>query len=171
METGLVGDFLKDHALHLMTVVGRGGIGKTVMVCRLDAQAQQVMQALAAYAYPVAPAAVDYLLQPHVPNIYSAPLLRRLVNMQFARSEAGRYHLHQVDRDYALGRVPRGEPADREATPAPFTQLALLHRAAEYFEQMRTPRETWRRRMGQSRPHKSMITRRTTPPCGQRRGS
>ena len=34
-ETKLIGKFLKDDALRLMTVVGRGGIGKTALVCRL----------------------------------------------------------------------------------------------------------------------------------------
>ena len=32
VETGLIGDFLKDDALRLLTVVGRAGIGKTAMV-------------------------------------------------------------------------------------------------------------------------------------------
>ena len=49
---------------------------------RLDPLAQQVMQALAALAAPVPEAAVDYVLQPHVPGIDSAPVLRRLVNMR-----------------------------------------------------------------------------------------
>ena len=35
VETEPVGDFLKDEGLRLMTVVGRGGVGKTAMVCRL----------------------------------------------------------------------------------------------------------------------------------------
>jgi hypothetical protein len=35
VETQLIGDFLEDDALRLMTVVGRGGIGKSAMVCRL----------------------------------------------------------------------------------------------------------------------------------------
>jgi hypothetical protein len=35
VETRLIGEFLKDDALRLMTVVGRGGIGKSAMVCRL----------------------------------------------------------------------------------------------------------------------------------------
>lgn len=35
VETQLIGDFLKDDALRLMTVVGRGGIGKSAIVCRL----------------------------------------------------------------------------------------------------------------------------------------
>ena len=111
---------------------------------RLDASAQQVMQALAIYKVPVPPVAVDYLLQPYRPAVDAAPVLSRLVNMQFVRREAGRYHLHQVDRDYALSRVPAGEPADRDADPAPFTQQALRHRGADYFEQTRMPRENWK---------------------------
>jgi hypothetical protein len=35
IETQLIGDFLLDDALRLMTVVGRGGIGKSAMACRL----------------------------------------------------------------------------------------------------------------------------------------
>ena len=35
VETGLVGEFLGDGGLRLLVVVGRGGVGKTAMVCRL----------------------------------------------------------------------------------------------------------------------------------------
>lgn len=35
VETGLVADFLADDARRLMTVVGRAGVGKTAMVCRI----------------------------------------------------------------------------------------------------------------------------------------
>ena len=35
VETRLIGDFLRDDGLRLLTVVGRGGVGKTAMVCRL----------------------------------------------------------------------------------------------------------------------------------------
>ena len=35
VETEQVGNFLKDPGLRMMTVVGRGGVGKTAMVCRL----------------------------------------------------------------------------------------------------------------------------------------
>jgi len=111
---------------------------------RLDPLAQQVMQALAIYGLPVPPVAVDYLLLPSLVTIDSAPVLSRLVNMQFVRREAGRYYLHQVDRDYALSRVPAGEPADRDADPAPFTRQALWHRGAAYFKQTQTPREEWK---------------------------
>ena len=34
-ETHQIGEFLRDESLRLMTVVGRGGIGKSAMVCRL----------------------------------------------------------------------------------------------------------------------------------------
>src|SRR6266567_2311527 len=100
---------------------------------RLDASAQQVMQALAIYKVPVPPVAVDYLLQPYRPAVDAAPVLSRLVNMQFVRREAGRYHLHQVDRDYALSRVPAGEPADRDADPAPqLAEFELRYQRHDY---------------------------------------
>ena len=111
---------------------------------RLDPLAQQVMQALAIYGLPVPPVAVDYLLQPSLVAIDSAPVLSRLVNMQFARRDAGRYYLHPVDREYALGRLPEGQPADRDAIEPLQTRYALLGRAADYFEQTRTPRESWK---------------------------
>lgn len=111
---------------------------------RLDTTAQHVMQALAIYRYPVPAAAVDHLLQPYVAGIDSGPVLSRLVNMQFARRDKGRYHLHQTDRDYAEGRIPAGEPADRLADRPPFTRFALQHRAAEWFKLARKPREAWK---------------------------
>jgi tetratricopeptide (TPR) repeat protein len=112
---------------------------------RLDPLGQQVVQALAIYAAPVPPVAVDFLLQSFQPAIDSSPVLSRLVNMHFARRDAGRYYLHQVDRDYALGRVPPGRREDRDARPGLFTRYALRARAADYFEQTRTPSDSWRR--------------------------
>jgi tetratricopeptide (TPR) repeat protein len=111
---------------------------------RLDPLAQQVMQALAVYGWPVPPVAVDYLLQPYLVAIDSAPVLGRLVNMQFVRRDVGRYYLHQVDRDYALSRLPQGQPSDRDALERPLTRYALLARGAEFFEETRTPRESWK---------------------------
>jgi len=119
---------------------------------RLDGTARQVMQALAVYDRPVRPAAVDYLLQPYLPGVNSAPVLNRLVTMHFARKEAGRYYLHPVDRAYAFARVPRGEKLVSDSSPLTgegsgeryFTQFALLHRGAEYFRQARKPRAEWK---------------------------
>ncbi|GAC1565650.1 MAG: hypothetical protein NVS3B14_04080 [Ktedonobacteraceae bacterium] len=113
---------------------------------RLDASAQKIIQTLAIYGRPVIPSAVDYLLQPHLPGVNSAPVLTRLVNMQLVRKEIGQYYLHPVDREYALSRIPKGEVADRDQQEAPpFTQFGLLHRGANYFKQTRTPRETWKK--------------------------
>jgi tetratricopeptide (TPR) repeat protein len=112
---------------------------------RLDPTAQQVMQALAVYNRPVTPNAVDYMLQPYVSNIKSEAVLKRLVNMQFARKQGDRYYLHPVDRAYAYERIPRGEPADRSAKGAPrYTQFALLHHGAEYFKEARKPKKNWK---------------------------
>ena len=111
---------------------------------RLDATAQLVMQGLATYRYPVIPTAVDYLLQPHVTGLTSSRVLSRLVNMQFVRRDAGRYYLHQVDLDYALSRIPKGDPGDSKADVPQFTQFALRHRAAEWFKLIRKPGETWK---------------------------
>jgi tetratricopeptide (TPR) repeat protein len=112
---------------------------------RLDPTAQRVMQALAIYGRPVTPAAVDYLLQPFLAGVNGAPILGRLVNMQFARKESGRYYLHPVDLAYALSRIEQGNEFDYRFDPIPFTQFALLHRAADYFQQTRSPRETWKK--------------------------
>ena len=111
---------------------------------RLDPLGRQVMQALAVYAAPVPAVAVDYLLQPLQPTIDSGPVLSRLVNMHFARRDAGRYYLHQIDRDYAVNRIPPGRREDEEIERGLFNRYALRARAASYFEQTRTPRESWR---------------------------
>lgn len=116
---------------------------------RLDPTAQEIMQALAVYRTPVPAVAVDYLLQPYRADIDSAPVLSRLVNMQFVRSEVGyfqvrRFHLHLTDRDYALSRISPGTSEDRAAQPPSFTLYALRYRAAEYFKETRKPREAWK---------------------------
>ncbi|HLL71018.1 MAG TPA: tetratricopeptide repeat protein [Pyrinomonadaceae bacterium] len=136
-------ELLSDTAHMLPDNVVRDLVGEAFS--RLDPAAQQVMQALAVYNRPVTPAAVDYLLQPYMPSVNSAPVLNRLVNMQFARKETGRYYLHPVDRAYAFTRIPAGEQSDRrKVKAAPFTQFSLLHRAAEYFKKSRIPREDWK---------------------------
>ncbi len=131
---------------------------------RLDPSAQKVMQALAVYNRPVSPAAIDYLLQPHLPSIDSALVLNRLVNMHFARREAGRYYLHPADKEYAFSIIPvekeltaktakdakknqkeflRSSRASRSTNA--FTQHDLLNRAADYFVQARKPRAEWKK--------------------------
>jgi tetratricopeptide (TPR) repeat protein len=116
---------------------------------RLDPPAQQVMQALAVYGHAVTANAVDYLLEPYVPGVDSAPMLKRLYNMRAARKEEGssRYFLHSIDRAYALSRVPIRGTADREPEPQPpFARAALLRRGADYFRRLRKAREHWQAR-------------------------
>lgn len=79
---------------------------------RLDTNAQKVMQALAVYNRPVTPAAVDYLLTPHIPAMDSAPILQRLANMHFVRRSEGKYRLHQVDQEFAFNLIPKGSQTD-----------------------------------------------------------
>ncbi len=142
---------------------------------RLDPSAQKVMQALAVYNRPVSPAAIDYLLQPHLPSIDSALVLNRLVNMHFARREAGRYYLHPADKEYAFSIIPEKDLTTKEnqeeltaktAKDAKeeldllfkssrslrasrltnaFTQHDLLNRAADFFAQARKPRAEWKK--------------------------
>lgn len=135
-------DILSDTAGLLPENVIRDLVGEAY--CRLDPIARQVLQALAVYNRPVSPTPVDYLLQPYLPGANSAPVLNRLVNMQFARREGRRYYLHPVDRAYAFERIPEGSEADREAEQPSFSRFALLHRGAEYFKQARTPEESWK---------------------------
>jgi tetratricopeptide (TPR) repeat protein len=113
------------------------------MFNRLDPVAERVMIALATFNRPVPPAALDYLLQPFLPSVDSAPVLNRLVNMQFARRESGRYHLHPVDREYAFNQV-KSEKEKGKSAESNWTQHDLQTRAADYFAATRKPRETWK---------------------------
>ena len=121
---------------------------------RLDPTAQKVMQGLAVFGRPVPPAAVDYLLQPHLPGLDSTPVLNRLVNMRFVTKEAGRYYMHPVDRAYALQRIAP-ELVESDQSSVIGDQLSvnsdqaalsrLQSRAADYFRATRTPRAEWKR--------------------------
>ena len=122
---------------------------------RLDNTAQKVMQALAIYDRPVTPAAIDFLLQPNISSINSAPVLNRLTNMHFVRRESGRYYLHPVDKEYAISKVPKKESITAEniewkeviraIKESTFSQHNLTLRAAEYFAQARKPRTEWKK--------------------------
>jgi hypothetical protein len=107
----------------------------------LDPPAQQVMQALSVYPAPVSAVGVEFLLRPVNPTIDATPILARLVRRQLVRFHQGHYQLHPVDRDYARSHLPLGGPGD---APAAFTLTGLQARAADYYTQIRTPRESWR---------------------------
>ena len=106
----------------------------------LDPAARQVMQALSVYPAPVPAVGVDFLLRPVNPTIDAAPILVRLVRRQMARFQGEQYSLHPLDREYARSQLPAGCPDD---SPAAFTLSGLRARAADYYAQVRTPRESW----------------------------
>jgi tetratricopeptide (TPR) repeat protein len=103
---------------------------------RLDEPAQQVMQALAVYARPVTATAVDWLSE--TTDRDAQPVLRRLVNMQLVHSEPGGYGLHPLDRAHALRSLNPHPESNGDGALRP-----LQLRAADWFAQSRTPRETW----------------------------
>ena len=107
----------------------------------LDAPAQQVMQALSVYPVPVSAVGVDFLLRPVNPTTDAEPILTRLVRRHLVRFQDRHYYLHPVDREYARSRLIPGSPGD---SPAVFTLTGLQARAADYYAQIRTPRESWR---------------------------
>jgi tetratricopeptide (TPR) repeat protein len=107
----------------------------------LDGPAQQVMQALSVYPAPVSAVGVDFLLRPVNPTTDAAPILTRLVRRQLVRFQDRHYYLHPLDRDYARSQLPPGGPGDSRAA---FTLTGLQARAADYYVQIRTPRESWR---------------------------
>jgi tetratricopeptide (TPR) repeat protein len=107
----------------------------------LDGPAQRVMQALAVFPAPVSAVGVDFLLRPVDPTTDAAPILTRLVRRQMVRFQDARYHLHPLDREYARARLPAGDTGDSLTA---FTLTGLQALAADYYTQVRTPRESWR---------------------------
>ena len=57
------------------------------------------------------------------------------------RFQDARYYLHPLDREYARARLPVGDPGDSRTA---FTLTGLQARAADYYAQIRTPRQSWR---------------------------
>ncbi len=99
------------------------------------------MQALSVYPVPVSGVGVDFLLRPVNPVTDAAPILTRLVRRQLVRFQDRHYYLHPVDREYARSQLPLGSPGDFLAA---FTLSGLQARAADYYSEIRTPRESWR---------------------------
>ena len=107
----------------------------------LDRPAQHVMQALAVFPAPVSAVGVDFLLRPVDPTTDAAPILTRLVRRQMVRFQDARYYLHPLDREYARAMLSVGDPGDSLTV---FTLTGLQARAADYYAQIRTPRDSWR---------------------------
>ncbi len=136
-------DILRDNVNTLPNSVVKELVGEAFS--RLDSTSQLVMQALAIYSRPVTLTAITYLLQPYLRLTNIEAILAQLVNTHFVRKDAALYYLHPVDRAYALNSIPVGDISDRDETKTiRFTQFALLHRAANYFQQTRLARRRWK---------------------------
>ena len=107
----------------------------------LDSQAQRVMQALSIFPAPVSAVGVDFLLRSADPTTDAAPILTRLVRRQMVRFQDARYYLHPLDREYARAQLPPGDAGDSRTA---FTLTGLQARAADYYTQIRKPRQSWR---------------------------
>jgi hypothetical protein len=118
------------------------------------------MQALSVYPAPVSAVGVDFLLRPVNPTTDATSILARLVRRQLARFQNARYYLHSLDREYARSRLRSGHPGD---SPAAFTLAGLQARAANYYTQVRTPRESWCT-LDDVRPQLAARLRVTRPP-------
>jgi tetratricopeptide (TPR) repeat protein len=108
----------------------------------LDATERAVVEALAIYQIQVRAGAVNYLLQPHLGEVDSGPALDHLAGTQLVRLTGEHYQLPQKYWTFALDRVPFGTPGAPEAESA-YTQVALLHRAADWFKDVSWPPEAW----------------------------
>ena len=112
---------------------------------RLDQNMRRVVEALAVYQWPMRPEAVDHLLKPYVVAPDSGPILQRLVERQIVRSDGDHFLLPAKYWEAALAGIPGGELVDREpALQPPYTQLALLNRGADFFEQAKRSPDTYR---------------------------
>jgi len=110
-------------------------------VGRLNPTERAVVEALAIYRVAVRPGAVDHLVRVHLHDIDSRPVLEQLAGTQLVRQDGPFYQLPRKYWERALARIPPGDPESVEI--APYTQLALLRRGAEYFVDARRPQEMW----------------------------
>lgn len=98
----------------------------------LSPEERLVMQALAIYDYPVPAAAVRYLLPARVVE----DILDALVRNYVVTYDRDRFSLHPLDQHHAYVAIP---DMDGE-----YTKAALHTHAAEFFRQLRKPREAWK---------------------------
>jgi tetratricopeptide (TPR) repeat protein len=97
----------------------------------LAAEERSVIQGLAMYDRPVPTAAVQYL----VPDLPVDDILDTLVSHYVVAYDQGQFSLHALDRHFAYRQIPD--------TDAEHAKAALHARAAEFFRQLRQPRDHW----------------------------
>lgn len=107
-------------------------------VSGLNEPVRQTLQALAIYDRPVRAAAVSWLLAPYYPGFDSTPALELLCDRRIARRDGDLFSFSDDPDSHAvLETVLPGDHDDRTADTPRFTRRALLHRAADYFREVR----------------------------------
>ena len=105
---------------------------------RLDKHERLVMEALAVLSRPVPKVAVEFMVAPSAPGLAVDAVLRRLIELLMVDADrvTKTVKLNPIDQDYAYQQLPK----DGE-----YSRRALERRAADFYAQLRVPREKWRR--------------------------
>lgn len=98
---------------------------------------RRVLEALAVYEAPVPAHAVSFLLKPFFPDLDTAERLHGLVRSYVVTYRRGPnvYQLHPLDQRYAYEKIPDHGQG--------YTKQACHRRAADFYQQMRKPKEEW----------------------------
>ncbi len=103
---------------------------------RLQGDTRRILEALAVFARPVSPVAVDFLLGQFDIQIDIPHVLRQLVRTHIVGADRAskRVSLHPIDCEFLYLHLPEsGEYCRRK----------LEYRAAEYYAEIRTPSSSW----------------------------
>ncbi|MFI0486756.1 TIR domain-containing protein [Actinomadura sp. 9N215] len=108
-----------------------------VLLERLEGQLSSaellVLQAVAVFGRPVRAEAIKQLLSSHLPNRDVSELVGGLARRRLVRRDGDRFYLPPSEAAHVRGQIRRGRAADRTGTSPPWTLIALLHGAADYF--------------------------------------
>ena len=103
--------------------------------CGLDEYSQFMMQVLAIYERPVSIDAIKFIMNKYVSEINVENLLQGLVNNFLIKFNNYSYFLHNIDREYALSRLP--SCSDDDFGDKKITKNSLYKHAANYYRSIR----------------------------------
>ncbi len=104
---------------------------------------RSVLTALAVFAEPVGPVAVDFLLGPYLKNLRSQSTLEVLRDRRVIRAYGDRFHLPSAEEaDIVLSGIPNGDLDDTQEDVFRWTRTDLALTAAEYHLAVAVPEPT-----------------------------
>ncbi len=108
---------------------------------RLTNNMRRVIEALAVFRRPISLLAVDYLLEPFIPGLDVPNIIQHLIrtNTVSVNRATKTIILHPIDQDYAYSQL-----LDKETNSIAYKRQSLERRAADYYDQLRSPIETWK---------------------------